>query len=29
VVGNVFHAVVYPAEQISGKVFGGHGVGLG
>ena len=26
VVGDVFHAVVYPAEQISDKVFGGHGV---
>jgi len=29
VVGDVFHAVVYPAEQISDKVFGGHGVGFG
>lgn len=27
VVGDVFHAVPYPAEQISDKVFGDHGVG--
>jgi len=26
VVGDIFHAVIYPAKQISGKVLGGHGV---
>ena len=26
VVGDVFHAFIYPAEQISDKVFGGHGM---